>query len=426
MGRLVNTDTGPDTYIENIKAENFLSFLNLDINLNKFNLVIGANASGKTNFVRLLKFAKDITTKDLKEVIDRQGGLEYLINFNAGTSHSLAFEVTLRSLTKVPAHSTNLRTNKLYITKATYRFKIKPARHGEYEIVDDAWHLQSDIYNNHNPPALVDVGEITIKKSRSRIEIKQKFGRLKEPLKTPSDQYSDDLWPYIIGDSKSLLIHSTFIKHLLYDIIHFLSSVKIYDFDPKLAKSPTQMRGQPDLSRDGSNLAFVLKKILEDKNKRRAFLNLLNDVLGFVDSAGTKILADRSIHFTLDEIYFKDKPIPSFVVSDGTVNVSALIVALYFQEASLIMIEDPERSIHPYLVFKIVEMMKEESNRKQIIATTHNPIMIRDENVKNVMTVKRNNGHSEMTRLEEQSDIKPFLDNEIGLEELYIRNLLDE
>ena len=48
-------------HITKIKVTNFKSFDNIEIDLGKFNVLIGANSSGKSNFVSIFKFTKDIS-----------------------------------------------------------------------------------------------------------------------------------------------------------------------------------------------------------------------------------------------------------------------------------------------------------------------------------------------------------------------------
>ena len=52
------------------------------------------------------------------------------------------------------------------------------------------------------------------------------------------------------------------------------------------------------------------------------------------------------------------------------------MVALYFQDRSVIIIEDPEGNLHPNLIAKLVAMMEDVSEQKQIIVTTHNPELV--------------------------------------------------
>jgi predicted ATPase len=91
----------------------------------------------------------------------------------------------------------------------------------------------------------------------------------------------------------------------------------------------------------------------------------------------------------------------------------------------LTIIEEPERNIHPYLISRVVEMMKEASQKKQIIVTTHNPEIIRHADLESILLISRDKeGFSTISRPSEKEEVKTFLDNEIGIEELYIQDLL--
>jgi AAA15 family ATPase/GTPase len=83
--------------IEKIRVKNFRSFKDLELNLGALNIVIGANASGKSNFVQIFKFLRDITIHGLENAISLQGGIEYLRNINIGSSENLSLEVLCKS-----------------------------------------------------------------------------------------------------------------------------------------------------------------------------------------------------------------------------------------------------------------------------------------------------------------------------------------
>ena len=55
--------------INKIKISNFKSFKEIDIDLRQFNVLIGANASGKSNFVQIFKFLRDIEKHGLENAI---------------------------------------------------------------------------------------------------------------------------------------------------------------------------------------------------------------------------------------------------------------------------------------------------------------------------------------------------------------------
>ena len=199
----------------------------------------------------------------------------------------------------------------------------------------------------------------------------------------------------------------------------------VYDFDPKLAKKAVPLKGKVELENDGSNLAIILKSVIENKEKKRMFSNLVTDLLPFVKSVDTESFADKSILFTLTETYFKNKSLPSSLISDGTINITALIVALYFQQHSLTIFEEPERNIHPSLISKVIAMMNEISSTRQILITTHNPEIVRYAGLENLFTVRRNKeGFSEIIRPLDREEIRTFLENEMEIEELYVQNIL--
>jgi predicted ATPase len=90
------------------------------------------------------------------------------------------------------------------------------------------------------------------------------------------------------------------------------------------------------------------------------------------------------------------------------------------------IIEEPERNIHPYLISKVLEMMKEVSAHKQIIVTTHNPEVLKYSLPGDILFIARDKeGFSQISRPYENQQVKIFLQNEMGMDELYTQNLLE-
>ncbi len=79
--------------IKKIFAENFKTFDRLDLSLGSMNFVIGANASGKSNFISVFDFIRNISRHGLKDAISMQGGPEYLRNRSLPTSRDLSIAV---------------------------------------------------------------------------------------------------------------------------------------------------------------------------------------------------------------------------------------------------------------------------------------------------------------------------------------------
>lgn len=87
------------------------------------------------------------------------------------------------------------------------------------------------------------------------------------------------------------------------------------------------------LNEDGSNLALVLRGILNTKEKRKKLTTLLNEFLPFVESITVENNLDKSVSYKLQEKY-SNKSFHANFLSDGTVSVLAIIIALYFEAES--------------------------------------------------------------------------------------------
>jgi predicted ATPase len=150
--------------------------------------------------------------------------------------------------------------------------------------------------------------------------------------------------------------------------------------------------------------------------------------LPFIEDTTITTLEDSSFLLYQKEFDMK-RPVPSILISDGTINVIALITALFFGNESFLIIEEPERNIHPDLISKLVDMIKDLSERmeKQILLTTHNPLFVKNVDVENLLFVTRNeDGFSEILCPSEMEEVQAFLKNEIGIDELFIQNLLGD
>ena len=149
-------------------------------------------------------------------------------------------------------------------------------------------------------------------------------------------------------------------------------------------------------------------------------------MLPFVQDINVERQADKSLLFKLKETYSQKEYIPASLISDGTINIAALIIALYFDKKSLTIVEEPERNIHPHLISRVVNMMKDASRNKQIIVTTHNPEMVRHADIEDILIVSRDEeGFTHISKPMDKRETKIFLENEMGLADLFVDNLLE-
>ena len=416
--------------IEKIKIKNFKSFKELELDLGKFNVLIGANASGKSNFVEIFRFLKNITEYGLENAISMEGGVEFLRNINIGSSENFSLSIVSNETFPWPIFNRRefSRRKRIIINKITYEFALEFAKKGtKFKIAEDKTTYRYTLEEEENKKR--DEGKFTISSIKGKLNLENfesKNGILKESEVLPINFIEHFLKPD--RPNKILLEGSHF--PIIGVPEYLLGDISIYDFDPKMSKQPAQITGKTDLEENGSNLSIVLKNILDDKEESRKFFNLITNILPFVEKLDIDKIWERSLLFELKETYSSKKFLPASFLSDGTINISALIVALYFGKKSsrshLTIIEEPERNIHPYLISKMINMMKDASSKKQIIVTTHNPEVIKHVGKENILLVSRDKeGFSKISKPAEKEEIKTFLQNEIGIEELYVQNLLE-
>src|SRR5215204_928947 len=80
--------------IQKIKASNFKSFDELEVELRPLNIVVGANAAGKSNFLEIFRFLRDCSELGFENAISLQGGMDYLANLKIGASRPVYLELT--------------------------------------------------------------------------------------------------------------------------------------------------------------------------------------------------------------------------------------------------------------------------------------------------------------------------------------------
>lgn len=212
---------------------------------------------------------------------------------------------------------------------------------------------------------------------------------------------------------------------LVYQIRNFFRDIGHYDIDPRLAKRAAETSGRADLDPDGGNLPVVLRAILSDPERRRRAWTHVQELLPFIQEIRVEPIADRSLLTLLQEEY-ASTAIPSFLVSDGTINLTALVALLYFEEKPVVIIEEPERNIHPHLIAKLVSMMQDVAahRNRQVLITTHHPEVVKYAGMQNILLLCRDHdGYSVINRPLEREELEVFLET-MGIDELYVQNLL--
>lgn len=419
-------------YIKRIQVLNFKSFKKIDVVLNKFNILIGANASGKSNFVQILQFIRDLTDIGVENAVYMQGGYEYLRNIFTDSADDVSIKLELESYEKEGWGYD--QGKKGYMVKSfdvSYEFKIHfnsgkkgfKMNYEKLEVSCDISKIKNKVDNVNDNFRLVFLNE----NSKLSYKIEPKNFDFKKYDLFPSILMEKRFIEAQLADKDSLLEAHVIIPPLFFELSDFSKQISIYDIDPKLSKKASIITGKKDLEPDGKNLAIVLKHIIDDEEEWEKLTKLMKDILPFIADLHVEKSFDKSLIASLRETYSKSTFFPAPFISDGTINILTLIIILYFEEKQVIVIEEPERNIHPYLISKIVNMMKDVSTnlKKQIFITTHNPMFIRYGDIKDILLVSRNDkGYSEISKPIDKEEVKIFLNNKLGIDELFVNNLL--
>ena len=83
--------------VKRIKLHNWKNFQNCDISLTERSFVIGANASGKSNFIDALRFLRDVSKQagGLQYAVEERGGITKIRCLAARTSTDVHIAVEL-------------------------------------------------------------------------------------------------------------------------------------------------------------------------------------------------------------------------------------------------------------------------------------------------------------------------------------------
>lgn len=420
--------------IKKLYINNFKSFGEIEVVFQPINLLIGVNASGKSNFVILFEFLKNIQTLGIEEAIAKMGGFKSVLNFNAN-SRSFTIRIEMEDdevLFREPI------SEEIEIQKKRERidYEIAIYQKGEhFQIQEKITFTEFFIEKN-----LITEQENEL--SQTTYGVKNKFGRFEtfdnqtavkplsngiKPILATALPFSAQMLTTLNKDYKNRSIleyRGIFIPDNLFQF-------GIYAIQPHLAKQNNFNANIEILQKDASNLTQVVHHILrKEEDTARQFIASIGGVLDFIDDIKVERF-ENLLFFKVKESYnkfFTD----STLISDGTASVIALIVALYNQPFQISFFEEPEQAIHPALIRQMVERFYEEADYmdKQLFITTHSPEMLKHfyktnqfNNIFAISRTPKTGYHTQIKKLAEDTELETLLEI-LGVEELFIQKII--
>lgn len=323
--------------IQSFTIENFKSFERATLPLAPLTLLIGANASGKSNAIEAMQL------------------LAWLAEGRPMTN--LLYAIREQEL--------SLRGG----------FKDLLWTDGEislgYEVAD----------NPQQPPqkfslvlSVTPEGLLLAQKTGNSIEsaLKERIDR----IRSAAQEVTDLDVRRSLEDFTRRIVEIAATKHLLLDFADLL----FLDAEPRRMREYSFLQ-EKRLKRDGSALSSVLHRVTEEEGKKAQILEMIRSLpeqdisdISYIETPRGEVMVQ--LHET-----FGGKAVPreAALLSDGTLRVLAVAAALFsVPEGSLVVIEEIDNGVHPSraeILLSNIQKIAQERNLR-VLLTTHNPALL--------------------------------------------------
>jgi predicted ATPase len=314
------------------------------VQLNPLNVLIGPNGSGKSNFIEAIGLLR-ATPTDLLAAIREGGGVgAWLWKGEPDARAEVDAVLSYRE-----SSEWNLRHSLSFI-------EVK----ARLELVDERIENEKTAPGSDRP-----FFYFGYERGRPMLNVKDARRVLRrediDPQQSVLSQRKDpDQYPELtfVGDA--------------------YSSIRLYR-DWNFGRRSSPRRPQPAdlptdfLREDTQNLGLILNRFRRDVATKRALIEALQQIFeGIVDFSVQ--IEGGTVQIFLEEERWA---IPATRLSDGTLRWLALLAVLLDPSPPpLICIEEPELGLHPDLMPTLARLLKEASERTQIVVTTHSEILV--------------------------------------------------
>ena len=404
--------------ITSVKISGFKSF-GYDaapITLGPLNFVVGANASGKTNFVSALRFLKEAVLRGLDSAVGNLGEPSDVFSKCKGGELSVSpLAISIRLGDADSLGGISYRQGEEYSIK-DLAYDLHVARVttlGQPVVKSESLQAQMS-----GPRGERDAYEL--RRDEKEIIINDPVEERETKTKNPSAHVAE-------RDATKLVVGSSFLSTPCSIFRDCLEHWHLFDIKPDVARQPARLSLTTRFGEGGGNLAAILQQIggLDGNGTMRAILSGLRGAVPDVE--GVKPIPfgqEGHWSFELIENHIKGS-LSSRSVSDGTVRLLALLIIANWitRWASLVVIEEPENGLHPHLSEQIVDLLRHASGNCQIIVTTHNPAFLDHLKPEEIILCDKRDGQTVMRHASDVEDVSIF-QKHFSLGELWVQGAL--
>ena len=322
-----------DLKIRKLRLRNWKNFLDVEVAIEDRVFLVGANASGKSNFLDAFRFLRDLAIPGggFHEAVIRRGGTSDIRCLAARQRPDIEVHVELQD------------------DRNSSRWKYEIAFHQDAQRRP----LLRTERVIHNEALLVD------------------------------RPYPDD------RDDPARL-RQTFLEQVsvnarFRDLVGFFTSIRYLHIVPQLVREPDRSVGRTNDPFGGDFLEQVAKTPARTRNSRlrriRKALGVavpqLEEIELWRDDRGTPHLRGKYQHWRPQGTWQTEEQF-----SDGTLRLMGLLWAI-MEKGGVLLLEEPELSLHPEIVRVLPQMFARVQRKtgQQIFLSTHSPDLLMDEGI---------------------------------------------
>lgn len=348
--------------VEQLWVKNYRSLKDVRVTFGHLNVLVGLNGSGKSSLIDVLRFVSDTLLLGLEAAIFKRQGMRALRRWSA---NNRAYDVEIGLAIKTDTFS------------AQYEFVLGSVsgKRDDYYVKKEACLIEKD-------------GQKNTFQSQNGTWIKK-----------PANIHPQ------IQPNALLLPLITAISPFQY-LYNFIKGMSFYNIWPAALREPQKFVTPYPLESDGRNFAAALFELERRQDHLRdALKNALNFVLFEIDDYQIDLIGNHLV-VKLHHQYAANGQSPWFEVtqlSDGTLRMLGILMALYQDPPrTLIALEEPELTVHPYIMVRLWDELVDASERSQIILTTHSPDLLDLCTVEQLHVVEKVDGITYVGRLDER------------------------
>jgi predicted ATPase len=366
-----------------LRLTNFKGFKDAELTLGPLTLLVGTNASGKSNIRDALRFLHGIALGyNIAEIIGEkygEGGILQWLGIRGGTK-----ELTFQAVETFTLEISSLFKVDGVELESSYSIEISPSTVSSNFISNTA-NFPFVISERLSIPKLelnVLETEIDLRRGFSNIKILDADFSLSDSLQKrlfdSRKPVISQLYVILKGLEENKDIDKGQVNQILENVLEDLRSMKFLDLEPERIRQPS-FPGQNVLGDRGENLSSVLFEICQDPQRKEALLEWVQELTP-MDAKDFEFPSDFTGKVLLTLVEGNGQRISAYSASDGTLRFLAMLAALLGSEpAQFYFFEELDNGIHPtrlHLLLQLIEQ-KVSEGKIQMVATTHSPQLLR-------------------------------------------------